>query len=56
MDSVGSLAEVISNRFISQVFNIRKCLFFEAGANSASTFTGAELSARDRDRETDKQT
>ena len=44
MDGVASLAEVISNRFVSPVFNARKT-FFEAGVKGASSFTIVELSA-----------
>ena len=39
-----SLAEVIRNRFVSPVFNVRK-VFFEAGVKGASSFTDVELSA-----------
>ena len=34
MDGVVSLVEVISNRFVSAVFNVRK-VFFEAGVKGA---------------------
>ena len=44
MDGVVSLAEAISNRFVSAVFNVGKVLF-EAGVKGASTFTDVELSA-----------
>ena len=36
MDGGAGLAEVISNRFVSPVFNVRK-VFFEAGVKGAST-------------------
>ena len=38
VDGVASLAEVISNRFVSPVFNVRK-VFFEAGVKGAYSFT-----------------
>ena len=44
MDGVASLAEVISNRFVSPVFYARK-KFFEAGVKGASSFAYVELSA-----------
>ena len=44
VDGVVSLAEVISNRFVSPVFNVCKVLY-EAGVKDASTFTDVELSA-----------
>ena len=44
MDGVASLVEVISNRFISLVFNACK-VFFEAGVKGVPSFTDAELSA-----------
>ena len=44
MDGVVSVVEVISNRFVSPVFNVRK-VFYEAGVKGASTFTDVELSA-----------
>ena len=39
-----SLVKVISNRFVSLVFNVRK-VFSEAGVKGASNFTDSELSA-----------
>ena len=44
VDGVVSVAEVISSRFVSPVFNVRK-VFYEAGVKGASTFTDVELSA-----------
>ena len=44
VDGVAGLVEVISNRFVSLVFNVRK-VFFEAGVKGVSSFTDAELSA-----------
>ena len=44
VDGVVSLVAVISNRFISPVFKVRK-VFFEAGVKGASSFTDVELSA-----------
>ena len=44
MDGVVSLVEVISNRFVSAVFNVRK-VFFEAGVKGVSSFTDVDLSA-----------
>ena len=44
MDGVVSLVEVISNRFVSLVFNVCK-IFSEVGAKGASSFTDVELSA-----------
>ena len=44
MDGVVILVEVISNRFVSPVFNV-SMVFFEAGVKGASSFTDAELSA-----------
>ena len=44
VDGVVSVVEVISNRFVSPVFNVRK-VFYEAGIKGASTFTDVELSA-----------
>ena len=44
VDGVASLVEVISNRFVSLVFNISK-VFFEAGVKGVSSFTNVELSA-----------
>ena len=44
VDGVISLVEVISNRFASPVFNVRK-VFFEAGVKGASNFTDVDLSA-----------
>ena len=44
VDGVAGLVEVISNRFVSLVFNVRK-VFFEAGVTGVSSFTDAELSA-----------
>ena len=41
---MASLAEVIGNRFVSPVFNVRK-VFFEAGVKGASSFTDVEFSA-----------
>ena len=43
VDGAASLAEVISNRFFSPVFNDCK-VFFEAGIKSAPSFTDVELS------------
>ena len=44
VDGVVSLVEVISSRFASPVFNVRK-VFFEAGVKGASNFTDVDLSA-----------
>ena len=44
MDGVASLTEVIRNRFVSPVFNVRN-VFFEAGVEGASSFPDVELSA-----------
>ena len=44
MNVVAGLVEVISNRFVSLVFNVRK-VFFEAGVKGVSSFTDGELSA-----------
>ena len=44
MDGVASLTEVIRNRFVSQVFNVRN-VFFEAGVKGASSFPDVEFSA-----------
>ena len=44
VDGVVSLVEVISNRFVSPVFNVRK-VFFEVGVPGASSFTDVELCA-----------
>ena len=44
MDGVASLIEVIRNRFVSQVFNVRN-VFFEAGVKGASSFPDVEVSA-----------
>ena len=44
MDGVVILVEVISNRFVSPVFNV-SMVFFEAGVKGASSFTDVELSA-----------
>ena len=44
VDGVVSLVEVISNRFVSPVFNVRK-VFFEMGVKGVSSFTNVELSA-----------
>ena len=44
VDGVVSLADMISNRFVSPVFNVRK-VFFEAGVKGASSFTHVKLSA-----------
>ena len=44
MDGVASLAEVISNKFVSPVFDVHT-VFFDAGVKGASSFTDAELSA-----------
>ena len=44
MDGVLSLVEVISNRFVSLVFNVCK-IFSEVGAKGTSSFTDVELSA-----------
>ena len=41
---MASLAEVIGNRFVSPVFNVRK-VFFEAGVKGASSLADVELSA-----------
>ena len=44
MDGEASLAEVISNRFVSPVFNVRM-VFFKMGVKGASSFTNVELRA-----------
>ena len=44
VDGVVSLAEVISNRLVSPVFNVRK-VFLEVGVPCASSFTDVELCA-----------
>ena len=44
VDGVASLAEVISNKFVSPVFDVHT-VFFDAGVKGASSFTDAELSA-----------
>ena len=44
MDGVASLVEVIRNKFVSQVFNVRN-VFFEAGVKGASSFPAVEFSA-----------
>ena len=44
MNVVAGLVEVISNRFVSAVFNVRK-VFFEAGVKGVSSFADVELSA-----------
>ena len=44
VDGAVSLVEVISNRFVSPVFNVRK-VFFEAGVKGASSLADVELSA-----------
>ena len=44
VDGVVSLVEVISSRFVSPVFNVRKVIF-EAGVKGASSFADIELSA-----------
>ena len=41
---MASLVEVISNRFVSPVFKVRK-VFFEPGVKGASSFTDVALSA-----------
>ena len=41
VDGVASLVKVISNRFVSLVFNISK-VFFEAGVKGVSSFTNVE--------------
>ena len=46
VDGVVSLAEAISNRFVSAVFNIHKVLS-ETGVKGAFSFTDVELSASD---------
>ena len=43
MDGVVSLVEVISNRFVSLVFNVCR-VFFEAGVIGVSSFINVELS------------
>ena len=44
VNGVVSLVEVISNTFVSAVFNVCK-VFFEVGVKGASSFTNVELSA-----------
>ena len=44
MHGVVILVEVISNRFVSPVFNV-SMVFFEAGVKGVSSFTDVELSA-----------
>ena len=41
MDGVASLVKVISNRFVSAVFNFRK-VFFEANVKGVSSFIDVE--------------
>ena len=43
VDGVVSVVEVISNRFVSPVFNVHK-VFFEAGVKGVSSFINVELS------------
>ena len=43
LDGAASLAEVISNKFVSPVFDVHK-VFFDTGVKGASSFTGAEMS------------
>ena len=43
VDGVISLVEVISNRFVSLVFNVHR-MFFDAGVNGVSSFINVELS------------
>ena len=49
VDGVASLVEVISNRFVSAVFNVHKVLS-ETGVKGASSFTDVELSASDNNK------
>ena len=44
MNGVASLVEVISNRVVSLLINVRKVLF-KAGVTGASSFTEVDLSA-----------
>ena len=44
MDRLASLVQVIGNRFVTSVFNVRS-VFFEAGVKNTSSFTDVELSA-----------
>ena len=44
MDGVASFTEVIRNRFVCPVFNVRN-VFFESGVEGASSFLDVKLSA-----------